>query len=56
MTLKKYLVNVSASLTVYAEDAHKAEELALDYCSELECSGNFIVDIIDDPILKEESP
>jgi len=55
MTLKEYQVDIRATLTVYAENAEEANELALDYCSDLESPCQFEIDTIDDPILKEES-
>ena len=56
MTLEKYQVNVYATLTVYAENADEAYELALNTCEEIECSEEFEIDTIDDPMLKVESP
>lgn len=57
MTLKKYKVQVRATLTVYAENPHEAMDEALDYSSDLYKFGEFEIDEsdIDEPILQEDS-
>lgn len=55
MIQRKYQISGHFTLTVYAENANEANELALNYCSDLEYPGQFEIDTIDDPILKEET-